>query len=48
MYGRRRESIDETADRLLAVTGREVNALLEERPFDTLTVVATGPVDRLD
>ena len=47
MYGRRRESIDETADRLLAVTDREVNALLDERPFDSLTVVATGPLDTL-
>lgn len=47
MYGRRHESIDETADRLLAVTDREVNALLDERPFDSLTVVATGPVDEL-
>jgi predicted Zn-dependent peptidase len=47
MYGRRRESIDATADRLLAVTDREVNTLLAERPFDSLTVVATGPLDTL-
>lgn len=48
MYGQRHETIDETADRVLKVTDREVNALLEERPFDTLTVVGTGPVDKLD
>lgn len=36
--------VNETVDKLLAVTNEDVQALVEARPFDTLTLVGLGPL----
>lgn len=40
--------LDETIDRYLAVTPDDVRSFLATRPFDTLSVVALGPVTSLN
>jgi predicted Zn-dependent peptidase len=44
IYRQRIEPLSETVDRLLAVTTDDVDALLRNKPFDTLTLVGLGPL----
>lgn len=44
MYRQRVEPMNETVDRLLAVSSEEIDGLLRSKPFDTLTVVSLGPL----
>lgn len=44
LYRRRIEPLNEAVDRLLAVSSADVDALLQEQPFDRLTLVALGPL----
>lgn len=46
-YRERWAPLDETIDRYLAVSEEDVRHLLEQRPFDALTVVALGPINEL-
>ncbi|HEX6291941.1 MAG TPA: pitrilysin family protein [Herpetosiphonaceae bacterium] len=44
IYRGRIEPVSEQVDRLLAVTGDDVDALLRGKPFDNLTLVGLGPL----
>jgi predicted Zn-dependent peptidase len=44
LYRRRIEPLNETVDRLLAVTGDDIDALLRDKPFDALTLTGLGPL----
>jgi predicted Zn-dependent peptidase len=44
VYRQRIEPLNELVDRLLAVSSDEIHALLNDKPFDTLTVTALGPL----
>lgn len=44
VYRKRIEPVNETVDRLLAVSSDDIAALLQRKPFDTITVAALGPL----
>ncbi len=47
MYRREQKSPQDALERLLGVTPAQVNEVLQGKPFDLATVVATGPLDSL-
>jgi len=46
-YREQYHPLDEVIDKYLAVTAADIRALLDRRPFDALTVVGYGPIERL-
>ncbi|MCA1597177.1 MAG: insulinase family protein, partial [Chloroflexi bacterium] len=45
IYRKQVESVDEEADATLRISADDCNALMSERPFESLTTVALGPLD---
>ncbi len=48
VYRRRMSTLDEVVAAIEAVTVDDCNALLAERPFDTLSAVCVGPLEHLE
>lgn len=44
LYRQKIEPLNDTVDRFLALTTEDVDAVLQQRPFDTLTLVGIGPL----